>query len=230
MRRVSYARHSFPPAIIQHAIWLYFRFSLSYRGVEDMLAERGVDISYETVRRWVLKFGETYADRIRKHRPRPSDRWHLDEVFLKIGGKTLYLWRAVDDEGEVLDILVQSKRDRKAALKLLRKLVKCQGYVPDAIVTDRLRPYGAALRDLGLADKHVTGRRSNNRAEVSHQPTRRRERQQIRFKSSGSAPRFLSTHAAISNLFNVQRHLISRRTMKVFRCTAVADWREIVAP
>ena len=139
MHRFSYARHRFPPAIIQHAVWLYFRFALSYRDVEDMLAERGIDVSYETVRRWALKFGRIYAERIRRRRPRPSDRWHLDEVFLKIGGKTVYLWRAVDDEGEVLDILVQSKRDRKAALKLLRKLLKRQGYVPDAIVTDRLR-------------------------------------------------------------------------------------------
>ena len=140
-----------------------------------MLAERGIDSSYETVRRWALKFGRSYADRIRRRRPRPSDRWHLDEVFLKIGGRTVYLWRAVDDEGEVLDILV-NRSGTGAALKLLRKLLKRQGYVPDAIVTDRLRSYGATLRDLGLADRHVSGGRSNNRAEVSHQPTRRRER------------------------------------------------------
>lgn len=229
MRRVSYTRHRFPPAIIQHAVWLYFRFALSYRDVKEMLAERGVDVSYETVRRWVLKFGGTYADRIRKRRPRPSNRWHLDEVFLKIGCKIFYLWRAVDDEGEVLDILVQSKRDRKAALKLLRNLLKRHGYVPDNIVTNRLRSYGAALRILGLADHHVAGGRLNNRTEVSHQPTRRRERQQVRFKSPGSAQRFLSSHAAISNLFNVQRHLISRRTLKVFRTAALTEWCEVVA-
>ena len=229
MSNLSYARHRFPPAIIQHAVWLYFRFALSYRDVEDMLAERGIDASYETVRRWALKFGRIYADRIRRRRPQPSGRWHLDEVFLKIGDKTMYLWRAVDDEGEVLDILVQSKRDRKAALKLLRKLLKRQGYVPDSIVTDRLRSYGAALRDLALADRHVTGGRSNNRAEVSHQPTRRRERQQLRFKSPGSAQRFLAAHAAMSNHFNVQRHLISRRTLKLLRADAFADWRQIVA-
>uniref|UniRef100_UPI003B525B65 IS6 family transposase n=1 Tax=Roseovarius indicus TaxID=540747 RepID=UPI003B525B65 len=229
MHRVSHARHRFPPAIIQHAVWLYFRFALSYRDVEDMLADRGIDVSYETVRRWVLKFGATYANRSRKRRPRPSDCRHLDEVFLNIGGKIVYLWRAVDDEGEVHDIQVQWKRDRKAALKLLRNLVKRLGYVPDAIVTDRLRSYGAALRDLGLANRHVTGGRVNNRAEVSHQPTRRPERQQFRFKSPRSVQRFLSTHAAIANLFNVQRHLISRRTLKVFRPAAVADWREIMA-
>ena len=228
MRQVCYARHRFSPAIIQHAVWLYFRFALSYRDVEDMLAERGIDVSYETVRRWVLKFGRIYAQQIRRRRPRPSDQWHLDEVFLKIGGEIVYLWRAVDDEGEVLDILVQSKREKKAALKLLRKLLKRQGYVPNAIVTDRLRSYGAALRELNLADRHVTGGRSNNRAEVSHQPTRRRERQQIRFKSPGSAQRFLSSHAAIANHFNVQRHLISRRTMKTLRSRASADWLDVV--
>ena len=179
---------------------------------------------------WVrISAGWYYSDRIRRRRPRPSDRWHLDEVFLRSGGKTVYLWRAVDDEGEVLDILVQSKRDRKAALKLLRKLLKRHGYIPEAIVTNRLRSYGAALRDLGLADRHVTGGRSNNRAEVSHQPTRRRERQQLRFRSPGSAQRFLSSHAAIANHFNVQRHLISRCTLKTLRAKSFADWRQIVA-
>ena len=181
MSTLSYARHRFPPAIIQHAVWLYFRFALSYRDVEDLLAQRGIDVSYETVRRWALKFGRTYAAGIRRRRPRPSDRWRLDEVFIKIGGKIHYLWRAVDDEGEVLDVILQARRDRRAALKLMRRLPKRQGYLPGAVVTDRLRSYGAALRDLGLTDRHVTGGRSNNRAEVSHQPTRRRERQRRGF-------------------------------------------------
>ena len=166
MNTISYRRHRFPSEVIQQAVWLYFRFPLSFRDVEDLLAERGIDVSYETVRRWALKFGRIYANRICRRRRCPSARWHLDEVFLKIGGRTIYLWRAVDDEGEVLDILVQSRRDRKAALKLLRKLLKRQGFIPDNIVTDRLRSYGAALRDLSLADRHVTGGRSNNRAEV----------------------------------------------------------------
>ena len=168
MSSLSYARHRFPPAIIQHAVWLYFRFALSYRDVEDLLAERGIDASYETVRRWALKFGRTYAARIRRRRPRPSDRWHLDEVFIRIGGKVHYLWRAVDDEGEVLDVVLQPRRDRNAARKLLGRLLKRQGYLPDAIVTDRLRSYGAALRDLDLADRQVTGGRSNNRAGLCH--------------------------------------------------------------
>lgn len=227
MNELSHARHRFPPAIIQHAVWLYFRFALSYRDVEDLLAERGVDVSYDTVRRWALKFGGAFAARIRRRQPQSSVRWHLDEVFIRIGGKLQYLWRAVDDEGEVLDVLVQSKRDRKAALKMLRNLLKWQVYVPEAIVTDRLRSYGAALRNLGLSDRHVTGGRSNNRAEVSHQPTRRRERQQFRCKSSGSAQRFLSTHAAVSNHFNVQRHLITRPTLKILRAKAFADWRDV---
>ena len=228
MSSLSYARHRFPPAIIQHAVWLYFRFTLSYRDVEDLLAERGIDASYETVRRWVLKFGGIYAQRIRRRRPRQSDRWHLDEVFLRIGGRIHYLWRAVDDEGEVLDIIVQSRRNRKAALKLLRKLLKRQGYVPDSIVTDRLRSNGAALRVLGLADRHLTGGRSDNRAEVSYQPTRQRERQRRRFRSPGSAQQFLAVHAAVYNQFSIHRHLISRRTLKNFRAEAFAGWRAIV--
>ena len=228
MPRPTYARHRFPPQIIQHAVWLYFRFALSYRDVEDLLAERGVDVSYETVRRWALKFGRLYASRIRRRRMVHSSRWHLDEVFVRIGGRIHYLWRAVDDEGEVLEMLVQSKRDRKAALKLLRRLLKRRS-APAAIVTDRLRSYGAALRDLGLADRHVCGGRSNNRAEVSHQPTRQRERQRRRFRSPGSAQQFLSIHAAVYNHFNVERHLISRRTLKDFRDEAFSGWREVVA-
>ena len=191
MTRLSYARHRFPPVIIQHAVWLYFRFALSCRDVEDLLAERGIDVSYETARRWAFKFGRAYAGQIRRARPRPSDRWHLDEIFVRIGGKLHYLWRAVDDEGDVLDAIVQPRRDRTAALKLLWNLLKRQRYVCDAIVTDRLRSYGAALRDLGFAGRHVTGGRSNNRAEISHQPTRRRERQRRGFRSPSSAQQFL---------------------------------------
>ncbi len=228
MNKINYARHRFPSSIIQHSVWLYYRFAISLRDVEDLLAERGIDVSYETVRRWTHKFGPAYAKRIRTGRPQSSGRWHLDEVFVRIGGKVHYLWRAVDEEGEVLDVLVQSKRDQKAALKLMRKLLKRQGFVPDVIVTDRLRSYGAALRELGISNRHQMGGRLNNRAEVSHQPTRQRERQRRRFRSPGSAQKFLSTHAAIYNQFNVQRHLISRWTMNEFRSEAFASWREIV--
>ena len=201
---------------------------MSFRDVEDLLAERGIDVSYETVRRWTHKFGPAYAKRIRLRRPRASSRWRLDEVFARIGGKLHYLWRAVDDKGEVLDALMQSKRDRKAMLNFMRKLLKRQGYAPVTIVTDNLRSYGAALRELGQSDRHATGGRSNNRAEVSHHPTRQRERQRRRFRSPGSAQKFLYIHAAIYNQFNIQRHLISRRTMKSFRTAAFSDWREVV--
>ncbi|MHA1566550.1 MAG: IS6 family transposase [Alphaproteobacteria bacterium] len=225
MRKISYARHRFPPEIIQHAVWLYFRFPLSYRDLEDLLSERGIDVSYETVRRWALKFGRAYAARLRKSCSRSDARWRLDEVFVTINGKRMYLWRAVDCEGEVLDILVQSQRNKKAALKLIRKLLNKQGFVPDAIVTDKLPSYGAALIDLGLSKRHDFGGRKNNRAENSHLPVRQRERRMQRFNSAGSAQRFLSTHAAVYNNFNVQRHLISRRPFRQFHSAAMSDWQ-----
>ncbi|WP_247895459.1 IS6 family transposase, partial [Azospirillum brasilense] len=203
----SYARHHFPPALIQHAIWLYLRFTLSYRDVEELLAERGVEVSYETVRRWVLKFGPAIACNLRGLRPRPSPRWHLDEMAVKIGGRLMYLWRAVDDEGEVLEMLVQRRRDQAAASKLMRKLLKKHGFAPTQVTTDKLRSYRAAFRDIGLTARHEQGRRQNNRAEVSHQPVRRRERKMQRFKSPGSAQRFVSLHAAVYNCFNLQRDL-----------------------
>ena len=189
MSEISYARHHFPPSIIQHAVWLYLRFNLSLRDVEDLLAERGIEVSYEAIRRWVSRFGVAYARTLRRRRPRADDRWHLDEMFVSIGGRSMYLWRAVDAEGEVLDLLVQPRRDK-------------------------LRSYGAALRELGLKHCHRTGGRLNNRAENAHQPVRRRERAWIRFKQPGSTQRFLSAHAAVYNCFNVQRHLISRRTLR----------------
>ena len=229
MRKISYARHRFPPEIIQYAVWLYFRFPLSYRDVEDLLSERGIDLSYETVRRWALKFGQAYAYRLRRFRSRSDARWHLDEVFVTINGKRMYLWRAVDCEGEVLDILVQSRRNKNAALRLMRKLLKKQGFVPDTIVTDKLPSYGAALKDLGLSKRHDFGGRKNNRVENSHLPVRQRERRMQRFKSPGSAQRFLSTHAAVYNTFNVQRHLISRRTLRQFRSAAMSEWQAATA-
>ena len=202
---ISFARHQFPPAIIRHAVWLYVRFTLSYRDIEDLLAERGLDVSYETVRRWVVKFGLAFARELRRRRPRPKSRWHLDEKAVVIGGRQFWLWRAVDDEGEVLDLLVQRRRDKTAAAKLMRKLLKKQGLGPDVLVTDKLRSYGAAKSAMGLSARHEQGLRRNNRTENSHQPTRRRERKMQRFKSAGSAQRFLSVHAAVQNTFNAQR-------------------------
>lgn len=227
MKPISYARFQFPPTVIQHAVWLYLRFNLSLRDVEDLLAERGINASYETVRRWVSRFGTAYAKRLRARRPRPDDGWHLDEMFVSIGGRRMYLWRAVDAEGEILEILVQPRRDKRAALKLMRRLLKKQGIVPASVTTDGLASYRAAMRDLGLLNRHVTGGRSNNRAENSHQPVRRRERCWIGFKDPGTTQRFLSTHAAVYNVFNLQRHLIPRRHMKILRAAALAQWKVV---
>ena len=204
-------------------------FTLSFRDVEDLLAERGLDVSYETVRRWVLKFGPVFAKELRRRRHRPTSQWHLDEMAVLIGGKRFWLWRAVDDEGEVLDLLVQRRRDAKAATKLMRKLLRKQGFAPKTLVTDKLRSYGAAKTQLGLSARHEQGLRKNNRAENSHLSVRRRERKMQRFKSPGSAQRFLSVHAAVHNTFNVQRHLTSRRTLRVLRDEAFRTWRAATA-
>jgi transposase-like protein len=226
---ISFARHQFPPAVIRHAVWLYIRFTLSYRDVEDLLAERGLDVSYETVRRWVLKFGPVFARELRRRRPRPTSQWHLDEMAVKIAGAQFWLWRAVDDEGEVLDLLVQGRRNKAAAVKLMRKLLKKQGFAPEVLVTDKLGSYGAAKAEIGLSARHERGLRKNNRAENSHQPTRRRERKMQRFKSPGSAQRFLSIHAAVFNTFNVQRHLTSRDTLRVLRDEPFRTWEAATA-
>ena len=229
MVQLSYRRHRFPAEIIQHAIWLYLRFTLSYRDVEELLAERGLDVSYETVRRWVLKFGPLIARKLRQGRPRPSARWHLDEMVVRIAGKRMYLWRAVDHEGEVLDMLVQRRRDTQAALRLIRKLLKKQGFAPKLLVTDKLGSYGSAFRQLRLTCPHDRGLRKNNRAENSHQVVLRRERKMQRFKSARSAQRFLNIHSAVHNTFNHQRHLVSRSTLRIFRAEAAAQWQDAVA-
>ena len=225
MTPISYKRHRFPPVIIQHAVWLYARFTLSFRDVEELLAERGVDVSNETVRRWFLKFGRLIARNLRHSRPRASARWHLDEMVIKIRGKQHWLWRAVDDEGEVLDFLVQPRRCARSARRLLRKLLKKHGFAPKRITTDKLKSYAVAIRKEGLSAVHDQGLRANNRAENSHQPIRRRERKQQRFKSPGSAQRFLSIHAAVYNAFYVQRHLLPRGIFKEFRAETFAVWK-----
>jgi putative transposase len=229
MTEISYRYHRFPPELIQHAVWLYFRFTLSFRDIEDLFAERGVDVSYETVRRWALKFGPAYAKRLRRSRPKPHTQWHLDEMFVSIGGQQMYLWRAVDAEGEVLDFLVQSERNKAAALRLMRKLLKKLGFAPTSIVTDKWRAYGAAIRKLRLSANHVQGKRANNRAENSHQPVRRREQRMQQFKSPASAQRFLAVCSAVYNHFNVQRHLISRSTLRKFRGEAFERWSCVTA-
>ena len=225
MQSISYKRHRFPPVVIRQAVWLYFKFTLSLRDVEEILAERDIDVSYETVRCWADKFGGAIAANIRRTRPRPASVWHLDEMVVRINGKRMFMWRAVYAEGDVLDVLVQRRRNKRAALKLLQKLLRKQGYAPDEIVTDGLASYGAALDTLGGRSRHRPGRlRDNNRAKNSHLSVRRRERKMQRFKSQGQAQRFGSTYGATYNLFNLQRHLISRTTLRTLRANATAGW------
>lgn len=225
VRPLSFKRHRFPADVIRQAVWLYFRFTLSFRDVEEMLAQRGIDVSYETIRCWTIKFGPQIARNLKRKRPAPSPRWHLDEVVCNIGGKRMYVWRAVDDEGEVLDVVVQKRRDHDAALTLLKRLLRNQPIEPEAIVTDGLASYGSALREIGLDRIHRLGRlRENNRAENSHLPIRRRERKMQLFKSQASAQRFLTTHAGVYNTFYTQRHLISRQTLRQFRAGAEEAW------
>ena len=230
MKPISFKRHRFPADVIRHAEWLYFRFSLSFRDVEELLAQRGIEVSYETIRCWTIKFGPLIARRLKKRRAAPTPRWHLDELVCWIGGRRMYLWRAVDDEGEVLDVVVQRRRDTEAALRLLKRLLHNQPVELETITTDGLLSYSAALDQLDLRHLHRPGRlRENNRVENSHLPIRRRERQQQRFKSPASAQRFLTTHAAIYNIFNIQRHLISRPTLRLFRAGAASSWAAAVA-
>ena len=221
------------PEIIRLAVMLYVRFPLSLRNVEDLLLERGIDISHETVRFWWNRFGPMFADEIRKKRIQQMRaysnwQWHLDEVFVKINGETHYLWRAVDHEGEVLESYVTKRRDRKAALKFLRKSMKRFG-APQILVTDKLRSYGAAMKVIGNADRQETGRWLNNRAENSHLPFRRRERAMLRFRQMRSLQKFVSVHASVHNHFNQERHLYSRSNFKLNRSAALAEWRQLGA-
>jgi putative transposase len=225
MSPLSFKRHRFPADVIRYAVWIYFRFTLSNRDVEELLAQRGVVASREAIRCWEIKFGPLIAANLHRRRGPPTGRWHLDEMVVKIGGRRMYLWRAVDDDGEVLDVLVQKRRNKHAALKLLRRLLKNQGIHPETITTDKLASYRAALRDLGLTARHRPGgMRENNRAENSHLVIRRRERKQQKFKSQGSAQRFLSSHGPIYNTFNLQPHLIRRPTLRQFRAAANEAW------
>src|SRR3569832_545748 len=222
-----YAGYRFPPEVISHAVWFYFRFPLSLRMVEEMLAARGVIVSHESVRQWGLKFGQDFANRIRRRLPRAGDKWHLDEVAVKIAGQKHWVWRAVDQDGIVLDILVQSRRDKRAAKRLLRKLLKRQCRAPRVMVTDKLPSYGAAKKDLLPGVEHRKHKGLNNRAEKSHQPTRRRERQKKRFKSPRQAQRFLSTHDQINNLFHLRRDHLSASQFRAARARAFETWAEI---
>ena len=223
----SYKRHRFPPAIIAHAVWLYFRFALSYRDVEELRAERGVIVTYETIRCWCRKFGQSYANGLRRRRPRPGDKWHMDEVFVSINGVQHYLWRAVDQDGNVLDILVQSRRDKGAATKFFRKLLKGLGFVPRVVITDKLASYGAARREVLPSVEHRQHKRLNNRAENAHQPTRERERRMRRFKSPGHAQRFLAAYGPIASHFRPRRHRLTADAYRETRTERFATWRAV---
>jgi len=219
--------------IIRLAVMMYVRFPLSLRNVEDLLHERGIDISHESVRFWWNRFGPMFASEIRKKRAErlrsgPQWQWHLDEMFVKINGERHYLWRAVDHEGEVLESFVTKTRDKKAALKFIRKSMKRYGR-PHVFVTDKLRSYGAALKEVGAADRHETGRWLNNRAENSHLPFRRRERAMQRFRRMRSLQMFVAVHASVFNHFNSERSFYSRANFKKNRAAALAEWRQLGA-
>ena len=222
----TYPGYRFPAEVIQHAVWLYHAFSLSLRDVELLLAERGIVVTYESIRRWCRCFGQAFAAKLRSRRPRPGDTWHLDEVFLRINGVVHYLWRAVDQRGVVLDILVQAKRDGAAAKRFFKRLLSGLGYEPKRLVTDGLRSYGVAKRTLLPNTKHRTSRYLNNRAENSHRPTRRRERQMQRFKSAEQAQQFLSAHAMIYGHFRPRRHLMSATAYRRARAKAFRVWQQ----
>jgi putative transposase len=226
LRQSRYARHRFPAEVISYAVWLYFRFPLSLRMVEEMLAARGILVSHQTVRQWALKFGQSFATQIRRRIPAPGDKWHLDEVVISISGRKHWLWRAVDQHGVVLDILVQSRRNSKAAKRLLRKLLKKQGTAPRVMITDKLASYGAAKREIMPSVEHRQHRGLNNRAENSHQPTRRRERIMKRFKSAGQAQRFLSVHDQVANLFRRPAN-ITAAAHRTSRAQAFQVWAEV---
>ena len=220
----NYHGYRFPPEIISHAVWLYHRFCLSFRDAEDLLAQRGVTVTYETIRHWCQTFGPAYARRLRHRRGRLGDTWYLDELFVNIRGRRQYLWRAVDQDGDVMDILVQSRRDRHAAARFFRKLLKGQSCGPRRLITDKLGSYAAAHRTVMPSVVHCTRQYENNRAEVSHQPTRQRERQMRRFKSVRHAQHFLSVHGLVHNLFRVGRHLLRVVHHRLLRTRSFCVW------
>jgi putative transposase len=230
----TYKRHRFPPDIISYAVWLYYRFNLSHRDIEDLLAERGITVSREAIRLWCIKFGAIYARRLKRKHRGFGDIFYIDEVFVKINGKQHYLWRAVDQDGEVVDVFLQAKRDGAAAKRFFKRLLRSHGGEPRKIVTDKLRSYDVAHRELMPDVIHDNSQYANNRAEQSHEPTRVRERVMRgpafrKFKSVRQAQRFLGAHAAVSNLFNLGRHLVRAEHYRNLRISAFAEWSRAVA-
>ena len=224
-----YKRYRFPCEIIQYAVWVYYRFNLSHRDIEDLLAGRGITVSYESIRLWCNKFGPEYARRLKKRHQGFGDTFYIDEVFVKIGGKQQYLWRAVDQDGEVVDVFLQAHRDGAAAKRFFKRLLKNHQGEPRKIVTDELRSYGVAHRELMPEAIHDTTQYANNRAELSHQPTRVRERGMRCFKPSRQAQRFLGVHAAVYNHFNLGRHLVSAKNYRMLRMRAFVSWKYAAA-
>jgi putative transposase len=225
----TYKRHRFPPDIISYAVWLYYRFNLSHRDIEDLLAERGITVSREAIRLWSIKFGAIFTRRLKRKHRGYGDTFYIDEVFVKINGKQYYLWRAVDQDGEVVDVYLQAKRDGAAAKRFFKRLLRNHGNEPRKIVTDKLRSYGVAHRELIPVAIHSTQQYANNRAEQSHESTRVRERGMRRFKSVRQAQRFLGAHAAVQNLFNLGRHLVGAQHYRNLRVSAFAEWSRAVA-
>jgi putative transposase len=225
----TYKRHRFPPDIISYAVWLYYRFNLSHRDIEDLLAERGITVSPESIRLWCIKFGALYARRLKRKHRGYGDTVYIDEVFVKINGKQHYLWRAVDQDGEVVDVNLQTTRDGAAAKRFFRRLIRNNGGEPRKIVTDKLRSYGVAHRELIPDTIHSTQQYENNRAEQSHEATRVRERGMRRFKSVKQAREFLGAHAAVSNLFNLGRHLVGAQHYRDLRTSAFNEWSRAIA-
>ena len=224
-----YRGHRFPAEIISHTVWLYFRFTLSFRDIDELLAARGIFVTYETIRQWCLKFGQAFANELRRRQPRRGDKWHLDEMVITMNGKHHYLWRAVDQDGYTLDILVQSRRNTKAAKRFFRKLLKGLHYVPRVLVTDKLKSYAAAKRTVMPGVEHRQHKGLNNRAELSHQRTRQQERQMRRFKSPRQAQRFLSAHGPINNLFYLGRHRIPAAQYRAARRDALDMWSQVTS-
>lgn len=223
-----YKRFRFPAEIIQYAVWLYHRFNLSHRDIEDLLAERGIIVSYEAIRLWCNRFGPKYAARLKRKHRGYGDTFFIDEVFVKIDGERHYLWRAVDQDGEVVDVFLQKRRIGTAAKRFFKRLLKKHRSEPRKIVTNKLRSYGVAHRELVPDSIHDTSQYANNRAELSHQSTRVRERGIRKFKSITQAQRFLGVHSAVYNLFNLGRHLISASHYRLLRIRAFASWKSVV--
>jgi putative transposase len=219
-----YAGYRYPSQIISHAVWLYHRFTFSFRDIEELLAAKGIAVSVKTVKNWCDNFGQRYYSQIRKNRGQLGDTWYLDEVFIKINGVLHYLWGAVDHDGDEIDILVQKRKDKHAAKRFFKKLLKGQQALPIKIVTDKLRSYSAAKKELIPGVEHSIQQYENNRCELSHQPSRQQERQMRKFKSQGQAQRFLSCHGIVNNLFRLVRHLLKAPNYRTLRARVFKEW------